>query len=171
MTFLQAEAGMGGFALAPLVILLPVAGLLLNLAFARRWGERVTGLVASSAVGLAFVVAVVQWAALRAQPEGAIVPLADWITIGNLSVGWALQIDTLSATMMLMVSGVSTLIHIYAVGYMHEDVRLNEDPGRFPRFFVYFNLFVASMMVLVTGELVPDPVRRVGRESACAHIC
>jgi NADH-quinone oxidoreductase subunit L len=152
MTFLQMEAGLGWFALAPLVVLLPVAGLLLNVVFGRRWGERATGLVACVAVGLAFVVAALQWAALRIHPEGAIIPLVDWITIGSLSVGWSLQVDTLSTTMMLMVSGVSTLIHIYAVGYMHEDVRLNEDVGRYNRFFVYFNLFVASMMVLITGD-------------------
>jgi NADH-quinone oxidoreductase subunit L len=152
MTFLQVEAGMGLFALAPLVIFLPVAGLLLNLAFGRRWGERWTGLVACSAVGLSFLVAVLQALALQARPEGATVPLVDWITIGSLSVGWSLQVDTLSTMMMLMVSGVSTLIHIYAVGYMHEDVRLNEDPGRFARFFIFFNLFVAAMMVLITGD-------------------
>jgi NADH-quinone oxidoreductase subunit L len=150
--FLQAEAGGGLFALAPWVIFLPVLGLLVNLAFGRRLGERFTGIVASSAIGLAFGVALTQFFALQSHPEGATVPLVDWITIGSLSVGWSLKVDTLSTTMMLMVSGVSTLIHIYAVGYMHEDVRHNDDPGRFTRFFVYFNLFVASMMVLVTGD-------------------
>jgi NADH-quinone oxidoreductase subunit L len=54
--------------------------------------------------------------------------------------------------MMMMVSFVSTLIHIYAIGYMHEDVRFQGDPGRYTRFFVYFNLFVAAMMVLVTAD-------------------
>ncbi|HET7012084.1 MAG TPA: NADH-quinone oxidoreductase subunit L [Anaerolineales bacterium] len=152
MMLLQGEVGGGMFALAPLVIFLPVVGLLVNMAFGRRLGERFTGLVACSAIGLAFVVSVLQFIALQSHPEGATVPMADWITIGTLSVGWSLKIDTLSTTMMLMVSGVSTLIHIYAVGYMHEDVRHNDDPGRYTRFFVYFNLFVASMMVLVTGD-------------------
>jgi NADH-quinone oxidoreductase subunit L len=54
--------------------------------------------------------------------------------------------------MMLMVTGVSTLIHIYAIGYMHDDVRFQGDPIRYTRFFVYFNLFVAAMMVLVTAD-------------------
>jgi len=63
-----------------------------------------------------------------------------------------MQIDTLSVAMMLMVTSVSALIHIYASGYMHEDVRHQGDPSRFTRFFVYFNLFVAMMMILVTAD-------------------
>ena len=54
--------------------------------------------------------------------------------------------------MMLVVSGVGTLIHIYAIGYMHEDVRHKHDPGRFRRFFVFLNLFIAMMMILVSGN-------------------
>ncbi len=57
-----------------------------------------------------------------------------------------------SVVMMLVVSGVGALIHIYAVGYMHADVRHNGDPGRFTRFFVYLNLFIAMMMILVTAD-------------------
>jgi NADH-quinone oxidoreductase subunit L len=54
--------------------------------------------------------------------------------------------------MMLVVSGVGTLIHIYAIGYMHEDVRFKNDVGRFQRFFVFLNLFIAMMMILVSGD-------------------
>ncbi len=60
--------------------------------------------------------------------------------------------DTLSVTMMLVVSGVGTLIHIYAIGYMHEDVRFKDDEKRFRRFFVFLNLFIAMMMILVSGN-------------------
>jgi len=140
------------FALAPLIIFLPLAGLLINLALGRRLGERFAGIVASSAVGLGFGVAVLQFLALQAEPEGARVVVAEWIRIGDLAAPWALKIDSLSVTMLLMVTGVSTLIHIYAIGYMHEDVRFQGDPGRYTRFFIYFNLFVAAMMVLVTGD-------------------
>ena len=55
-------------------------------------------------------------------------------------------------TMMLVVSGVGTLIHIYAIGYMHEDVRHNGDPSRYRRFFVFMNLFIAMMMILVSSD-------------------
>ncbi len=140
------------FVLAPLVIGLPVFGLLINMLFGRQQGERFAGIIASSAVGLAFLVAVSQFIALQGQPEGHTVELIEWIAIGELDISWALKVDSLSVTMMLMVTGVSTLIHVYAIGYMHEDVRFQGDPGRYTRFFVYFNLFVAAMMVLVTGD-------------------
>ena len=145
-------ANPGLFAYAPLVIGLPLLGLLLNLVFGRKMGERGVGIVAGGAIALAFGVALLQFLALQSRPEGHTVLVAEWISIGSLSVPWALKVDTLSVTMMLMVSGVSTLIHIYAIGYMHKDVRLHGDPGRFRRFFVYFNLFVASMMVLVSAN-------------------
>jgi len=61
-------------------------------------------------------------------------------------------VDSLSTTMMLVVSGVGTLIHIYAIGYMHEDVRFKHEEGRFNLFFVYLNLFIAAMMILVSGD-------------------
>ncbi len=152
MLLREAVQGGGLFAYAPLIVGFPILGLLINMLLGRRLGERFTAIVGSGAVGLSFVVACLQLAALVGHPEGATVPVATWITIGGLDVAWAIKVDTLSATMMLMVTGVSTLIHIYAYGYMHEDVRLNDDPGRFTRFFVYFNLFVASMMILVSGD-------------------
>ena len=81
-----------------------------------------------------------------------VVPLADWIRIGTLNIAWTFRVDTLSVTMMLVVSGVGTLIHIYAIGYMHEDVRFKNDIGRYRRFFVFLNLFIAMMMILVSGD-------------------
>jgi NADH-quinone oxidoreductase subunit L len=152
MSLLETAPAGGLFLYAPWIIALPILGLLINIIFGRRLGERFVSLVACSAVGLAFLVAVLQFLALQGHPEGATVHIAEWITIADLSVPWALKIDTLSATMMLMVTGVSTLIHIYAVGYMHEDVRFQGDPGRYPRFFIYFNLFVAAMMILVSAD-------------------
>jgi NADH-quinone oxidoreductase subunit L len=142
----------GLFTLAPLIIAFPVAGLLINMIIGRRLSERIVGAIASLAVGGSFVIAILQFIALQAEPEGAQVMVADWIMIGSLHVPWALKVDTLSVTMMLMVTGVSTLIHIYAVGYMHDDVRFQGDPGRYTRFFIFFNLFVATMMVLVTAD-------------------
>ncbi len=115
-------------------------------------GEKLVGTIASIASGLSFVVAVLLAISVAGHPEGQVVPLADWITIGELNIPWAFQVDSLSVVMMLVVSGVGTLIHIYAIGYMHEDVRHNGDPSRYRRFFVYLNLFIAFMMVLVSGN-------------------
>ncbi len=139
--------------LIPLIVFFPVAGLLLNIAAGKFLGEKWVGVMASGAAGLAFVIAVLQAIGLASNGFAPVtVQLADWLVIGELRVPWAFQIDTLSVTMMLVVTGVGTLIHIYAIGYMHEDVRLNGDPGRLPRFFVYLNLFLAAMLILVTGN-------------------
>lgn len=146
------SAGPQFFSLVPLIVFLPLAGMLINIIFGGRMSEKAIGAVASTASGLAFVVAVLQAVSLASQPGGTTVPLVDWITIGELNLRWAFLVDTLSVTMMLVVSGVGTLIHIYSIGYMHEDVRHQGDPGRFRRFFVYLNLFIAMMMILVSAD-------------------
>ena len=140
------------FRLVPWVVFFPVIGMLVNISFGKRLGEKGIGIVASLASGLAFGVAVLLTIGLTRFPEGSIVPLANWISIGELQVGWNFRVDTLSAVMMLVVSGVGTLIHIYSIGYMHSDVRHNGDPSRFRRFFVYLNLFIAAMMILVSAD-------------------
>lgn len=140
------------FYLVPFVVLFPVIGLLINIAFGKWFSEKVIGAVACLASGLAFGVAVLLGLALLGKPEGMTLPYLSWITAGSLQLQWGFRVDTLSVTMMLVVGGVGSLIHIYAVGYMHDDVRHNDDPGRFRRFFVYFNLFIAAMMVLVSAN-------------------
>jgi NADH-quinone oxidoreductase subunit L len=133
------------FHLIPLIILLPLLGLLVNLVNGRRHHEPTAGIIASSAAGLAFVVAISQFIALLRQPEGTVITLATWLRVGEFSVPVAFQVDTLSVTMILVVTGIGTLIHIYAIGYMRGD------PG-FTRFFVYLNLFLAAMLLLVTAD-------------------
>jgi NADH-quinone oxidoreductase subunit L len=134
------------------VVFLPVIGLLLNLLFGWQLGEKGIGLIASLAAGLAFVVSVVLALGLGYNPQPVTIHLADWLVVGSLNVAWNFRVDTLSTTMMLVVSGVGTLIHIYATGYMHSDVCHNGDPGRYRRFFVFFNLFIVAMMILVSAD-------------------
>ena len=141
------------FSLVPLIVFLPVLGLLFNIIFGGRMGEKAIGAVASAASGLAFVVSVLLGIALwQTGGDARVVPFAEWIRIGALQIPWNFRVDTLSVTMMLVVSGVGTLIHIYAIGYMHEDVRFKNDVGRYRRFFVFMNLFIAMMMILVSGD-------------------
>jgi len=143
----------GLFSLVPLIVFLPVAGLLINIIFGGRMSEKAIGALASAASGLAFVVAALLGFALwTGSGEAVVVQFADWIHIGDLNVAWNFRVDTLSVLMMLVVSGVGTLIHIYAIGYMHEDVRFKNDIGRYRRFFVFMNLFIAMMMILVSGD-------------------
>ena len=153
------EATSTGFSyLAPWLVLFPVIGLLINIIFGgwfmkRSWGEMGVGLVASLASGAAFVVSVLlAYTVSLHHGEVSSYFFAEWMHIGSLELDWVFRIDSLSTTMMLVVSGVGTLIHIYAIGYMHEDVRFKNDPGRFQRFFVFLNLFIAAMMILVSGD-------------------
>ena len=153
MPFSEAVAqGPQFFFLAPWIIIFPVIGLMINMFLGGRFKEKVIGIIASSASGLSFVVAVLLAVSLLSHPEGVVIRLAEWISIGELQLDWTIRVDTLSTTMMLVVSGVGTLIHIYAIGYMHEDVRFKDDLGRYQRFFVFFNLFIAAMMILVTAD-------------------
>ncbi len=135
----------------PLVVLIPLAGMLINLFLGKNLDEKVVGFIASLAAGLAFGVAVIMTiahATFGFQPVVVNAPLLpSWISIpaAGLEIPWQFRVDTLSLTMMLVVTGVGTLIHIYAIGYMHGD-------PRFSRFFVYLNLFLAFMLILVTGN-------------------
>jgi NADH-quinone oxidoreductase subunit L len=139
------------FQYVPWVILFPAMGLLLNLIFGGRLKEKLIGWLASLAVVASFGVAVLLALSVNQEPSGITLRYLDWITIGSLQVAWNFRVDTLSVTMMLVVSGVGALIHIYAIQYMHEDVRHNGDPGRYRRFFVFFNLFIVMMMILVSA--------------------
>ncbi len=149
----EATTPAGFFFLAPWLVFAPLIGLLVNLVFGSRFSEKLIGAVASLASGAAFVVSVLLAYSVSLE-HGEVVRwrLAEWIHIGNLSLDWTFRVDSLSTTMMLVVSGVGTLIHIYAIGYMHEDVRFKLDPGRFRRFFLFLNLFIAAMMILVSGD-------------------
>ncbi len=139
------------FDLVPLIVLFPLIGLLINLFTGKRLGERGVGIIAVGASGLAFLIAVLLWLAqVDTGYQAAVVNaplLGSWIKIpsANIDIPWQFRVDTLSVTMMLVVTGVGTLIHIYALGYMHGD-------ERFPRFFVYMNLFLVFMLLLVTGN-------------------
>jgi NADH-quinone oxidoreductase subunit L len=140
------------FYLVPLVVFFPIIGMLINIALGGWMSEKAIGTVASLASGLAFVVSVLMVVSLTGHPEGASIPLVEWISIGDFDVAWAFRVDTLAVTMMLVVSGVGTLIHVYAIGYMHEDVRFKGDLGRYRRFFVFFNLFIVTVMILVSAD-------------------
>jgi len=152
MLFQELSQAVAGFSLVPWVVFLPVMGIVINLLAGHWLSEKGIGLVASLAATGSFIVAVFLALQLSGRPDAASVPFLDWITIGALDVSWTFRVDTLSVTMMLLVAGVGAIIHFYAIGYMHQDVRHNEDPGRFRRFFVYLNLFIVMMMILVSAD-------------------
>jgi NADH-quinone oxidoreductase subunit L len=131
-----------------LVPVWPLLGFLTNGFFGRRIGKGAVGIVACGSVGLSLVTSVVAVAELLAlPPEGRRVTqvVAPWIAAGNFQADWGLLLDPLSAVMILVVSGVGFLIHVYSIGYMHED-------PDYPRFFTYLNLFTFSMLMLVLAD-------------------
>ena len=151
------------FNLVPLIVFLPVLGLLINIIFGGKMGEKAIGAVASAASGLAFVVSVLLGVALWTGGGAAhCVPFADWISIGTLNIPWTFRVDTLSVTMMLVVSGVGTLIHIYAIGYMHEDVRFKHDVEPLPPLLCLHEPVHRHDDDPGQRRLVPDAVRRLG---------
>ncbi len=114
----------------------------------RHWGKRAISLIACGSVGIAFFFALVAFfQLLRLEPEHRFLldGLWRWVHIGNLSVDLAFWLDPLSAVMVLVVTGIGGIIHIYSVGYMHEE-------ESYWRYFAFLNLFTASMLILVLAD-------------------
>jgi len=131
-----------------LVPLLPLVGGLVLMAFGSRIGEPRAGWLATLATASSFVVTVLVYLDLLGSPaeeRSHVVSLFEWVPVGSLQIDFALLADPLSITMALFVTGIGSLIHLYAIGYMHGD-------PKFPKFFLYLNLFVFSMLALVLGE-------------------
>ena len=129
------------------IVFLPLIGALIAGLFGRGIGAKASEFVTS---GLMIVVAILSWVAFFsvAMPEHAEtlhIEILRWVQSGGVNVFWALRIDTLTAVMLVVVNTVSTLVHVYSIGYMHHD------PHR-PRFFAYLSLFTFAMLMLVTSD-------------------
>ncbi|HNN93281.1 MAG TPA: NADH-quinone oxidoreductase subunit L [Pseudomonadota bacterium] len=151
-----------------LIALLPLLGAALNLLFGRRWGNSVVSLVACGSVAGAALVATkgVLLLAHDLPTKGMLVDqffAGDWITAGDLHLAAGLMLDRLSSIMVLIVTWIALLIHIYATGYM-------EHEPDYARFFGYLNLFTGSMLILVLGDSLP--VTFVGWEGVglCSYL-
>ncbi len=128
-----------------MVLCFPLLGFLSCWAGHKRLKNHHAGVIASIAVSLSFVSALVLYITLNQSGESSInLYLFDWISIQGMKIPLAFLIDHLSLTLMLIITGVGTLIHIYSIGYMHDDERAST-------FFVQLNLFIFSMLLLVTG--------------------
>ena len=145
--------------LATLVPAFPLFGAIMTATLRRSLKGNSAGILATLMIGLSFacsvllfigheVVGALHEAGMHQEvpPEGAthIVKLFDWIHVGNMNVPFAFQIDALSLTMMLIVTGIGSLIHLYSIGYMHDDERV-------ATFFSQLNLFTFAMLLLVMG--------------------
>src|SRR5689334_15684971 len=127
------------------IVFLPLVGFLIAGLFGRVIGPRPSEIVTTA---LLFVSALLSWVSFVqvGYGDGATrIQIAQWFASGDLQVDWAFRIDTLTAVMLVVVNTVSALVHLYSIGYMHED------PHR-PRFFAYLSLFTFAMLMLVTAD-------------------
>jgi len=135
-----------------LIPLLPLGGFLVNAFIGRRLPKSVSGGLATALMAVSFVISVMQVLALAAMPpENRQINqlLFNWIAVGDFTLDLALRLDALSAVMILVVTGIGSLIHLYSTSYMHE-----ETDADFARFFSYLNLFCFFMLMLVLGSNV-----------------
>ncbi len=130
---------------ALLIVFMPLLGAIIAGFFGRVLGERPSEIITT---GLLLLAAVLSWFVFVQVGVGHAmfkVPVMRWITSGDLDVSWTLRVDTLTAVMLVVVTTVSSLVHLYSIGYMHED-----DSRQ--RFFAYLSLFTFAMLMLVTSD-------------------
>lgn len=134
----------GVLSLAWLIPVIPLVGFLAVLLATKRLGEKAAA-ISIGAAALTFGMALAVAAEVIRTPATYIRELPTWISVGGFEVSFDLLIDQLTVVMLLVVTGVGLLVHLYSVGYMHGD-------SRYPRFFAYLNLFLASMLILILGS-------------------
>ncbi len=130
-----------------LLILFPLAGAVANGFLGKKFGDKFVSWVGCSVIGFSFLLSYIFLSKLISARPGTVYfqRLFFWIGAGDFNVEAGLTLDSLSAVMIMVVTGVGFMIHIYSVGYMHKD------PG-YARYFAYINLFVASMLILVLAD-------------------
>ena len=136
----------------PWVPILPLFGAFVLGIFGKKifekFGENVTGVIGCATPALAAVIAFTSFFKMTGLPvEDRIITmhLTEWFSVADFQVAWSFRYDPLTSLMLMIITGIGTLIHIYAMGYMHKD-------QSFWRFFAYINLFLASMLMLVLGD-------------------
>jgi NADH-quinone oxidoreductase subunit L len=130
---------------AAAVVFLPLLAAAIAGLFGRSIGDRGSQLVTCGAVLASMVLGILLFTSILTTDEPQIIPIATWIRAGGVDVDWALRLDTLSGVMILVVTIVSAMVHVYSVGYMAHD------PG-IPRFMSYLSLFTFFMLALVTAD-------------------
>ncbi len=127
------------------IVFLPLVGALVAGLFGRVIGERPSEIVTTALLMISAVLSWVAFVQVGFGHETHKIQVLRWITSGELDTSWSLRIDTLTAVMLVVVTTVSSLVHLYSIGYMHED-----DSRQ--RFFAYLSLFTFAMLMLVTAD-------------------
>ncbi|HEY6980585.1 NADH-quinone oxidoreductase subunit L [Reyranella sp.] len=131
-----------------LVVFLPLVAAAIAGLFCRVIGDRAAQVVTTAALLIAAALSIFVFVRVGFGPEDGkmmVVKLFDWIGSGTFEVSWALRVDTLTAVMLIVVTGVSSMVHVYSIGYMADDPSI-------PRFMSYLSLFTFFMLMLVTAD-------------------
>ncbi|HEX3808890.1 MAG TPA: NADH-quinone oxidoreductase subunit L [Rhizomicrobium sp.] len=127
------------------IVFLPLLGAAIAGLFGRVIGARAGEVVTTTFLFVSAALSCYAFYDVAMMGHSQIVHLAQWVTSGDFEADWTIRVDSLTAVMLVVVTGVSSLVHLYSVGYMHED------PSR-PRFFAYLSLFTFMMLMLVTAN-------------------
>src|ERR1700744_838559 len=127
------------------IVFLPLLGSAIAGLFGRVIGARASELVTTGLLFVSAALSVIAFNDVALQGHKYIIPILPWIHSGAFTADWTVRIDGITAVMLVVVTGVSSLVHLYSIGYMRED------PHR-PRFFSYLSLFTFAMLMLVTAN-------------------
>src|SRR5471032_940080 len=131
-----------------LIVFLPLVAAAIAGLFCRLIGDKPAQIVTCAALLIAAALSVFVFIHIGFGPEDSkmiVVRLFSWFTSGTVDVAWSLRVDTLTAVMLIVVTGVSSMVHVYSVGYMADDTSI-------PRFMAYLSLFTFFMLMLVTAD-------------------
>lgn len=128
-----------------LIPLFPLAGFLYITFLGKGFSKNFIGVLGSGAILLSFIASILVFTTQMHGAHPTVVKVFDWITAGSLNIDFAFLVDPLSSIYLLFITGVGFLIHVYSIGYLHEDEGFN-------RFIAYLNLFVFFMLILVLGD-------------------
>ena len=127
------------------IVLLPLIGFLINGLFGKNLPKIVVGSLATAAVFASFCIAVSLFLKFDSESPAVVVKAFEWFRVNGIQINFGFQIDQLSLMMVMIITGIGSLIHLYSIGYM------SHDKG-FYKFFTYLNLFIFSMLLLVMGS-------------------
>ena len=127
------------------IVFLPLLGSILAGFWGRKLGDKLSLYLTSSLLVISMIIGWVEFIKLSTNHIDKTYPLMTWIDVGNFNVVWSLRYDMLSAVMIIVITTVSSMVHIYSIGYMsHDDSK--------PRFMSYLSLFTFAMLMLVTAD-------------------
>jgi NADH-quinone oxidoreductase subunit L len=128
-----------------LLVFLPLLGALITGLFGRQLGDKASQVVTTGLLLVSAVLAVIVFADVAGAGHTRVTHLFTWFNSGSFQVDWALRVDQLTSVMLVVVTVVSSMVHVYSWGYMHHDKSI-------PRFFCYLSLFTFAMLMLVTAD-------------------